>query len=214
LRPARLIVVVICLPGLLGLAACSSSSKGSSAPSPSSSDQEPWPAPPNPMELAQKAGLEPENAERLEYHVHAHLDVFLNGSHILVPAGIGIDTTNPAVHKFTILGQPAWGGIDPPCDQPCISPLHTHDVSGVLHTESATHKDNTLGQFFIQWNVKLTANCVATYCKPATPIAVYVNGSVFTGDPTTIPLSNYKEIAIIIGTRPAQIPSGFDKSLI
>ena len=37
---------------------------------------------------------------------------------------------------------------------------------------------------------------------------------VFTGDPTTIPLSNYKEIAIIIGTRPAQIPSGFDKSLI
>ena len=166
------------------------------------------------MQLAAKAGLVPETAERLEYHVHAHLDVFVDGAHIRVPAGIGIDTTNPAVHRFTILGETGWGGIDPPCDAPCISPLHTHDVSGVMHTESATRKNNTLGQFFIEWNVKLTSQCVATYCKPTTPISVYVNGSAFTGDPTTIPLSNYKEIAIVIGKPPAQIPASFDKSLI
>ena len=39
----------------------------------------PWPAPPNPLELARKAGLESETHEFLSYHVHAHLDVFVNG---------------------------------------------------------------------------------------------------------------------------------------
>jgi hypothetical protein len=51
---------------------------------------------------------------------------------------------------------------------------------------------------------------VATYCKPAKAIAVYVNGAPFTGDPRTIPLSNLKEIAIVIGTPPAQVPSTAD----
>ena len=108
----------------------------------------------------------------------------------------------------------SYGGIAAPCDQACISPLHTHDVTGILHTESATHKNNTLGQLFIEWNVQLTATCVGTYCAPAKPVAIYVDGTKFTGDPTTIPLSNHKEIAIVIGTPPAQIPNSFDQSLI
>ena len=37
-----------------------------------------------------------------------------------------------------------------------------------LHTESATRKNNTLGQFFTEWGVKLDQSCVATYCAPAT----------------------------------------------
>src|SRR5215216_864745 len=50
----------------------------------------PWSAPQNPMELTCAAGLVPEKAEFLQYHVHAHLDVFVNGRPVLVPAGIGI----------------------------------------------------------------------------------------------------------------------------
>ena len=49
-----------------------------------------------PMALAVKAGLgarRPRNS--LEYHVHAHLDVFLNGKRVIVPAGIGINTQDP-----------------------------------------------------------------------------------------------------------------------
>ena len=55
--------------------------------------------------------------------------------------------------------------------------------------------------------MKLDANCVNRYCRPATKIAIYVNGNRFTGDPRTIELSNRKEIAIVIGTPPAQIPN-------
>ncbi len=141
--------------------------------------------------------------------MHAHLDVFIDGRHIVVPGGIGIDTTSSDVnHAVDDNGYDAYGGISG-CAKPCISPLHTHDATGVLHTESATRKENTLGQFFVEWDVKLDANCVGTYCKPATPIDIYVNGKKFDGDPTTIPLSNLKEIAIVIGTPPSKIPSSF-----
>jgi hypothetical protein len=206
------LILALALVTLVVISGCSSS-KPKVAP-PTTSDQMPWPAPPNPMALAVKAGLTPETAERLEYHVHAHLDVFVDGKQIVVPGGIGIDTTNPGVHSGVVNGFPAYGGIVVPCNAPCISPLHTHDATGVLHTESSTRKNNTLGQFFTEWNVKLTPTCVATYCSPATPISVYVNGTKFTGDPTTIPLSNLKEIAIVIGSPPAQIPGSFDTSLI
>ena len=199
-------------------AACGGSSKKNSSVSGGSTSltfmpataAQPWPAPSNPMELAAKAGLTPEPAERLEHHVHSHLDVFIDGKPIIVPSGIGIDINNPAVKNAPDdNGYMTYGGIDPPCNEPCISPLHTHDVSGVLHTESATNVDNTLGQFFIQWNVKLTTQCVDDYCMPKTPVAIYVDGKKFTGDPTTIPLTNLKEIAIVIGTPPSEIPSRF-----
>jgi hypothetical protein len=180
-----------------------------SAP-PGPSTYAPWPAPANPMQLSCRAGLVPETAERLEFHVHAHLDVYLNGRKVLVPAGLGIDTKNSGVHLFETDGLPAYGGINPPCDQPCISPLHTHDVSGILHTESATVKYNTLGQLFIQWNVTLTPSCVETYCEPKTSVVVYVNGAKFTGDPRTIPLSNHQQITVVVGTPPARIPNTAD----
>jgi hypothetical protein len=174
----------------------------------------PWPAPPDPMQQACKAGLVPETAERLEFHVHAHLDVYIDGRAVLVPAGLGIDTKNRGVHLFHTNGMAAYGGIRSPCDTPCISPLHTHDVTDILHTESATRKYNTLGQLFIEWNVPLTPTCVDTYCEPQTPIVVYVNGAKFTGDPRTIPLSNFQQITVVIGTPPAQIPNTGDWQLI
>lgn len=96
-----------------------------------------WPVPANPLELTVSAGLQPEPKETLKFHVHAHLDVFIDGNPVLVPAGIGIDVTDPAVKHGEWNGGPTYGGIAG-CSQPCISPLHTHYVSGVIHTESAT----------------------------------------------------------------------------
>ncbi len=169
------------------LAACSSSNPGSGTTEittePSSAFPTPYPAPKDPMALARAAGLVPETAEQLQYHVHAHLDVYVDGLRILVPAGLGIDITNPGVHQGTTDGAPAYGGIVVPCATPCISPLHTHDISGIIHTESSTHKDNTLGQLFIEWNVKFSDDCFATFCQPHKAVAVFVNGTKSQGDP-------------------------------
>lgn len=172
-----------------------------------------WPAPPaaDVARAVQAAGLLLGPAETLIHHVHAHLDVFIDGKHRTVPAGLGIVITDPAVHHGTVDGGPAYGGISPPCDHPCISPLHTHDISGVLHTESATADDNTLGELFAEWDVKLTDTCIGTYCAPATPIRIYVDGQPKPlASAPDIALTNLREIAIVIGTSPSRIPSEGD----
>ena len=168
-----------------------------------------WPAPPNPMELTIKAGLTPERAESLAYHVHSGLRIFKDGEPVAVPAGIGIDITNPGVIAFPDPVGTGYGGIER-CDVPCISPLHTHAWFGVLHTESATPVPNRLGQFFVEWAVRLDATCVGEFCAPETPIAITVDGDPFTGDPATIELTDYRVITIVIGTPPTVVPGSFD----
>ena len=128
-------VVSLCL---LLLAACGggSSSSDNSKPSAAASDLEvpSWSRPADPMSLAREAGLMPDTKEYLTYHVHAHLDVFVNGHPVEIPAGIGIEITDPAVEKF----GSGYGGIpEEGCEQVCISPLHTHDPDGVIHIEGA-----------------------------------------------------------------------------
>ena len=169
----------------------------------------PWPVPDNPAELAEAAGLEFQRREFLIFHVHAHLDVYVNGEFMPVPAAIGIDINDPGVKSGTINGAPAYGGIEM-CEQPCISPVHTHDNSGIIHTESTQRVLNTLGEFFIEWDVQLDENCVGGYCRPDANIAVYVDGEPYEGDPAEIELRDLREIAIVIGTPPAEVPSGYD----
>jgi hypothetical protein len=171
----------------------------------------PWPAPADPLQLAEKAGLTPETHEFLLFHVHAHLDVFVNGAPVTVPAGIGIAIHDPGVKHAERNGSLIYGFIDPPCAQPCISPLHTHDPTGILHTEAKKNQFNDLGEFFTEWNVRLDDKCVGGYCKPAAPISIYVDGDPYTGNPRQIKLEDRTEIAIVIGTPPAEVPSAFPR---
>ena len=59
------------------------------------------------------SGIACNRTEQLVYHIHAHIDVFVNGSRVQVPAYIGID---PTFH--------------------CIYWLHTHSNDGLIHIES------------------------------------------------------------------------------
>src|SRR3954447_660684 len=209
---AAVLVLALCFLG------CGSSKKSSSsteqaytapAAPPPAKDAAPWPAPPNPLVTTRAAGLVPERREQLQYHVHAHLDVFVNGRPVPVPAGLGINISDPGVHSGpdpTGSGN-SYGGIQL-CAKPCISPLHTHDATGVLHTESATVTPNRLGQLFTEWGVRLTPECVGGYCTPKAPVAFFVNGKRYTGNPNAIGLADQSEIAVVIGRPPATIPTG------
>ena len=216
---AALMVAIAACGGRAADGTVAPSPSAASAPSPSAASspspaREPvvlWPAPPDPLERAVAAGLTPDVRETLTHHVHAHLDVFVDGQPIVVPAGIGINIDDPGVRRFDGPdGSVGYGGIEG-CGQPCISPLHTHGTDGILHTESASPVPNTLGQFFIEWGVTLSETCVGEHCSPE-PIAFYVNGEPYSGDPNAIELTDLKEIAIVIGTPPAQIPSTADFS--
>lgn len=206
---ARLVVAIALL--LVPVTACGGSAEEEGperAPEPASGGA-PWPAPSDPLDRAIEAGLEPETHEFLDFHVHAHLDVFVNGEPVQVPGGIGINIDDPAVKTLEGETGVAYGGIDPPCEEPCISPLHTHEADGVLHTESAVDEPNTLGQFFIEWGVELSAECVGGYCTPEASIQVFVDGELSRGDPAEIQLVDGREIAIVIGSPPEDVPSEF-----
>jgi hypothetical protein len=190
-------VRVIVLLGVLAITA---------VPSPRAT-KAPWPRPADPLALARRAGLTPKTHEFFAYHVHAHLDVFVNGRKVRVPPGIGIDIADPAVHRFPEPdGTVGYGGINPPCKHPCISPLHTHDPDGILHTESARAHPNRLGQFFTEWAVRLTRRCVGGYCRN---VRFFVGGKRYSGDPRAITLTDHKDIVITVDRPPHPIPSVF-----
>ena len=170
-----------------------------------------WPAPADAMALTVEAGLVPDPKEYTNNHAHSHLDVFIDGRPILVPAGIGINIEDPGVTKFDDAAGVGYGNIQL-CAQPCISPLHTHDPDGIIHTESKTPEALTLGQFFTEWAVELSGTCVGEFCSPEKPVAFYVNGAPYTGDPGAIELTDLKVIVIVIGTPPSEIPSTADFS--
>jgi hypothetical protein len=169
----------------------------------------PWPLARDPMSLARQSGLTPGTHEFFTYHIHAHLDIFVNGRPVRVPAGIGIDIADPGVHRGVIDKAPSYGYIKL-CPRPCISPLHTHDVTGVIHIESASRTRFTLGQFFQEWGVRLNRSCAGGYCAPGARVEVFVDGKRHSGNPASIALASHEEIALVIGTPPKKIPSTYD----
>jgi hypothetical protein len=138
-----------------------------------------WPAPSDAAAAAQDAGTGLLAEEGQVLHIHAHLDVFVDGRLVAVPPEIGIDVASQR-----------------------ISPLHTHDDSGVIHVESPVVRDFTLGQFFTEWRQPLVDN-------PAGPLSVYVGGKPYSGDPRQLVLRAHQEIALAYGTPPANIPSDY-----
>ncbi len=190
--PPRVLLAALAVTCMVLAAACGS---GGSPSSPTvtphalsmSTGPAPWPAPRNASVYIAAAGLPALSQEQLAYHIHAHVDIFVNGVQEPVPANIGIDIN---------AGK--------------ISPLHTHDATGVIHIESADQRRFTLGQFFTEWGVRLGEGCVGSYCAPQTSLHVYVDGQETTTDPTQIELKAHDEIAMVIGTPPASVPDHYD----
>jgi sulfur carrier protein ThiS len=101
----------------------------------------------------QSAGLDALSAEGTVLHIHQHIDLIINGQAVEVPAAIGIGST-------------------------FISPLHTHDTTGILHVESPVQKDFKLAQFFTEWGVTLSDTCIGSNCVDDThKLIVAVNGT-------------------------------------
>ncbi|HEX4207230.1 MAG TPA: hypothetical protein VHZ51_24135 [Ktedonobacteraceae bacterium] len=74
-------------------------------------------------------GISCDSTEQLNYHVHAHLSLYINGHQVQVPQHIGIAS-----------------------DGSCIYWLHTHDTSGVIHIEAPSQRTFVLGTFLQLWS--------------------------------------------------------------
>jgi hypothetical protein len=142
----------------------------------------PWPAPGDAATAVQAAGLPMLGSEGSVEHIHAHLDVIVDGTPVPVPADIGIATAAGT-----------------------ISPLHTHDTTGVIHIESPVKFPFSLGQFFSEWQVSLAADHVGSLKSGGDKeLRAYVNGKPVAGNPAAITMNAHDEIALVYGTAAQQ----------
>lgn len=146
----------------------------------------PWPAPTDLSARAEAAGLRNVWGEQLAEHVHTHLTILDGNDPVTVPADIGHSDRG----RFA-------------------AELHTHDTSGILHVESPTRRTFTLGEFFDEWGVPLSAWRVGGLRGELT---VWVDGHRFIGDPRSIALTNRREVVLAVTTigEVPHLPAPFD----
>jgi len=116
------------------------------------------------------------------YHVHALLSIYQDGVRLAVPGSVGRNSA-------------------------CDYELHTHEGSGTIHVETDVAKTFTLGQFFALWGQNLGATSVAGL--PGTPTYYVIENEKvtrITSSPADITLTAHKEVVIITGVPPKEVP--------
>jgi hypothetical protein len=136
-------------------------------------------------------GISCDTMEHLNFHIHAHLDIFINAQSYTIPSEIGIVANK------------------------CIYWMHTHDDSGIIHIESPEVRIFTLGEFFNIWNKifnnnQLFDNVVGEGSSNNNTLSVYINGTrVSNVDYREVKINAHDEIAIVYGKPPDSIPSSY-----
>ena len=132
-------------------------------------------------------GVRCEPAERVTFHIHAHLTVFAGTRAYQVPYGIGIGA--PLQGLNTPSGAFATQGS-------CFMWLHTHASDGIVHVEAPKQMSFTLGRFFAIWGIPLTSTRVG----PARGnVTAFYNGKPWTKAPAAIPLTGEAQIQLDVG---------------
>ncbi len=210
----RALTLTMLLPVLL--AGCGGSSDGSSpsdapsTPTPPPSGNGPPPLDPNVVSLddhhqvgstywqpgnmpdggqgSSVEGLDCIYPSPIDYHVHSHMSIFMDGEALAVPEEVGIVQLSPTTD--------------------CHYPIHTHDATGMIHLHATAPTDFTLGQFFAIWGQPLARDDVGGLV--GLPVVVYLtdDGVVteYTGDLAALKFASHREITIQIGTPITSIP--------
>ena len=134
-------------------------------------------------------GVKCQQVEKVAFHIHAHVAIFVNGQQRQVPYGIGI-------------GAPLKGANAPAgpfvTEGSCFMWMHTHTADGIIHMEAPKQITFTLGQFFDIWGTKLST----TQVGPAKgTVSVLVDGKPYTGDPRQIVLKAHEQIQLMVGKK-------------
>lgn len=167
----------------------------------------PWSIPLDLVSGMQRAGVYPQLFNEADVplgHNHTHLDIFVNGEPVVIPPGIGM------VEPIALFDPNFYISVVE------TARIHTHDTTGIIHQENdfGPFKAYTLGQLFDIWQVKFNQNQLGAYCTPSQTddpqclpdrnnLSVYVNGTLYTGDPRQVILSDLYEIAIVYGAPPS-----------
>lgn len=116
------------------------------------------------------------------FHIHSWLHIYVDGKKEPVPANIGIDQATQT-----------------------LSPLHTHDPTGIIHMEADQEYDFTLGQFMDVWGVKFSDDQIGSLKSQGDQnLQVYLNGQLVK-DPVNVVMPEHGNIVIGYG-KPGSFP--------
>lgn len=127
------------------------------------------------------AGIQCERQEYGDFHIHAHLDIFVDSRPYAIPALIGILQS-----------------------QKCLYWMHTHDDSGIIHIEAPRKRAFTVAQFLELW--KATG---AGAPERKEPPKIFVDGKGLNKRLDQVELEDHMEIAVVYGKEPGSIPSSY-----
>jgi hypothetical protein len=163
-------------------------------------------------ERLDKDGIPALKVEGTAMDLHAFVVVVFHGRQVTVPSLVGVN------------GREESGRILSPPDG-FVSPLHTHDSTGLIHIHSPVVRTYTLGEFFDVWGVRFDAACLGECAGDgtggttaggttagATTVRVFDNGRERTGDPRAIALEALHVYVVTFGTQaetPTSIPDRF-----
>lgn len=118
-------------------------------------------------------GISCDQGEHSDFHIHAHLTMYINGKQTALPAGVGIAP-----------------------DGSCLYWLHTHNPDGVIHIEAPKGASFTFSNFLNIWSSHFQQLGYPSQLNSTAGWQVYVNGKPFTGDFRTIPLQAHTLITL------------------
>ena len=118
-------------------------------------------------------GIYCDALEQTVYHIHAHISIYINGTLNPLPQNTGIAS-----------------------DGSCYYWLHTHDSTGIIHIESPTQKDYTLGNFFDEWSTNFSSLGYPSQLALSSGWQIWIGGKPYSGDFHNIPLTAHELITM------------------
>ncbi len=128
-------------------------------------------------------GIPCESTMSVNYHIHVHLSIYVNGKNITIPKGIGIASNGS-----------------------CFYWLHTHTSDGIIHIEAPQKASNEqLDDFMAIWHNGFANLDFPAVLLQRTGWKVYVNGKPFTGVVTSplnteVPFASHDVITLEYGS--------------
>jgi hypothetical protein len=111
----------------------------------------------------------------------AHLETFIDGRVVLMPAGIGIAPPHERDGAYVVRGR-------------CDYPLRTREPTGLIEIEQGTRP--TLGELFDVWGQPLSRRRALSFHGP---VIAFVGARRFAGDPRRIRLTPHAVVTLEIG---------------
>lgn len=128
-----------------------------------------------------------DRGEHSDFHIHAHVSIYINGQALPMPANIGIAP-----------------------DQSCLYWLHTHSSDGILHVEAPNGHSFTFGNFLDIWESRFGQLGYPSQLDDVGGWQVYVDGQPFSGDFHTIPLQAHRLLTLAYNSPGVQPDTTFN----